>query len=409
MEDYLDRLNIIQRHKLRNLRPRKIAEHHHLDWEVFEELGARPQMEAAVRSPAWRRLLTLAEPTYKELVLEFYATFTHTQKGNSDHANAVQFTLGGVEHSLSYWEFANALHLNSREAGGPPLRLDLADPTDFPSQAYFQSICLPDSVDEQYVASQMRASLLRLEWRILNHLMCTSYTPSAGSANRVTLRTLWLMHAMGRSEDTIQLGSVLARTFTKPAISTTRALVCGPVITALARNYGVDFTGMTLVCAPSPLSEATLRNQHLLARHGRQRWIEGLPRPPPPAEGDQAESNAAGGRRGRRRVPRRAQAPASPSPAPRYPSPWSPHPVVVPISDQLAAISQQNDRILAGQELLHTRLDRERDRGRRILSGQHYIMSYLGLDPNAVHYPFVQSPGFVDEYPPPTGDGGDAV
>ncbi|CAL1360058.1 unnamed protein product [Linum trigynum] len=188
----------------------------------------------------------------------------------------------------------------------------------------------------------------------------------------------------------------------------THALVCGPVITALARNYEVDYTGMTLVHGAFPFSEATLRHQHLFARHGRQRWIEGLPQPPPPAEGDQAEPSAAGGRRGRRRVPRRGQARASPSPTPRSPSPGSPPPVVVPISDQLAAISQQNERLLAGHELLHTRLDRERDRGRRILSGQHYIMSYLGLDPSAVHYPFVQSPRFEDEYPPPTGDGGDA-
>ncbi|CAL1394492.1 unnamed protein product [Linum trigynum] len=213
---------------------------------------------------------------------------------------------------------------------------------------------------------------------------------------------------MGRSEDTIQLGSVLARTFSKAASSTTRSLVCGPVITALARHYGVDYTGMTLVRGPTPLSEATLRHQHLVARHGRVHRIAGLPQPALPAAGDQPESSAAGGRRVPRRAVRREQAPASPSPAPRSLSPGSPPPVVVPISDQLAAIAQQNERILVGQERIHTRLDRERDRGRRLMSGKHYIMSYLGLEPNAVHYPFVQSPGFEDEYPPPTGDGGDA-
>ncbi|CAL1353708.1 unnamed protein product [Linum trigynum] len=389
-------MSITQRHMLRNLRNLTIAEHLHLDWEVFEALHARPQMEAVVRTYGWRRLLTLVEPTYKELVWEFYATFHHNSKGNSDHADAVQFTLGGVEHSLSYWEFANALRLNSREAGGPPLRLDLSDPTDFASQAYLQHICLPNNADEEYVASQTRAALLRPEWRILNHLLCTSYTPSKGSSNRVTLRTLRFMDAMGRSEDTIQLGSVLARTFTKAASSTTCSLVCGPVITALARHYGVDYTGMTLVRGPT------------LSCHGRVHWIAGLPQPPLPAAGDQPESSAAGGRRVPRRAIRRDQAPVSPSPAPRSPSPGSPPPVVVPIFDQLAAIAQQNERILAGQERIHTRLDRERDRGRRLMSGQHYIMSYLGLDPNAVHYPFVQSPGFEDEYPPPTGDGGDA-
>ncbi|CAL1382034.1 unnamed protein product [Linum trigynum] len=268
MEAYLGQLSITQRHLLWNIRNRTIAEHLHLDFEVFEALHARPQMEAVVRPYGWRRLLCLAEPTYQELVWEFYASFSHASKGSADHADAVRFTLGGVEHSVSYWEFANALWLNSPHSSDRPLRLDLSNPTDFASQAYFHRICLPNNVDEQYIASQTRASLLRPEWRILNHLLTNSYTPSKGSSNRVTLRTLWFMHAMGHSEDTIQLGSVLARTFTEAAASQSRNLVCGLVITALAHYYGVDFTGMTLVHGPTPLSEATLRHKHMVARHG---------------------------------------------------------------------------------------------------------------------------------------------
>ncbi|CAL1379243.1 unnamed protein product [Linum trigynum] len=212
---------------------------------------------------------------------------------------------------------------------------------------------------------------------------------------------------MGRSEDTIELGSVLARTFAKASASQDRSLVCGPVITALARYYGVDFTGMTMVRGPTPFSEAVLRHQHLVSRQGRVHWIAGLPHPPLPAEGDQPESSVAGGTPGSLSYCSSWPDSSSPSTAPRSPAPGSPTPVV-PISDQLAAIAQQNERILASQERIHTRLDRERDRGRRLMSGQHYIMPYLGLDPNAVHYPFVQSPGYEDEYPPPTGDGGDA-
>ncbi|CAL1355279.1 unnamed protein product [Linum trigynum] len=298
MEAYLDQLSITQRHLLRTIRNRTIAEHLHLDFEVFEALHVRPQMEAVVLPYGWRRLLCLAEPTYQELVWEFYASFSHALKGSADHADAVRFTLGGVEHSVIYWEFATALGLNSLHSSDRPLRLDLSDPTDFASQAYFHRICLPNHVDEQYTASQTRAALLRLEWRILNHLLTNSYTPSKGSSNWVTLRTLFFMHAMGRSEDTIQLGSVLARTFTKAAASQSRNLVCGPVITALARYYGVDFTGMTLVQGPTPLSEATLRHQHMVARHGRVHWIAGLPQPPLPAAGDQPESSGAGGTSG---------------------------------------------------------------------------------------------------------------
>ncbi|CAL1370245.1 unnamed protein product [Linum trigynum] len=278
-------------------------------------------MEAVVRPYGWRRLLCLAEPTYQELVWEFYASFSHASKGSADHADAVRFTLGRVEHSVSYWELASALRLNSTHSSDRLLHLDISDPTDFASQAYFQRICLPNHADEQYTASQTRATLLRPEWRILNHLLTQSYTPSRGSSNRVTLRTLFFMHAMSRPEDTIELGSVLARTFGKASASQDHDLVCGPVITALARYYGVDLTGMTMVRGPTPLSEATLRHQHLVARHGRVHWIAGLPQPPLPAEGDQPESSAAGGRRVPRRIVRRGQAPSSPSAAPRSPAP----------------------------------------------------------------------------------------
>ncbi|CAL1370775.1 unnamed protein product [Linum trigynum] len=70
-------------------------------------------MESAVRAYGWRRLLCLAEPTYQELVWEFYASFSHSQRKSADHADAVRFTLGRVEHSVSYWELAAALGLNN--------------------------------------------------------------------------------------------------------------------------------------------------------------------------------------------------------------------------------------------------------------------------------------------------------
>ncbi|CAL1379518.1 unnamed protein product [Linum trigynum] len=316
--------------------------------------------------------------------------FSHSQRRSADHADAVHFTLGGVEHSISYWELATALRLNSPHPSEHPLIVEVADPTTFGDQAYFERICLFEYAAERYIASQTRATLLRPEWQILNHLLTQYYTPSRGLANGVTHRTLNFMHAMGRSEDTIELGSVIARTFTKACASQDRYLVCDPVITALSRYYGVDTTGMTLVGAATPFSEATLRHQHMLAREGRLAWIAGLPRPPvpDPVGDDQPESSFAGGASWPRHPVRSTQATTGPSSA--APGSYTP---AVSIVDQLAASAQQNERILAIQESIHTRLDRARDRDRRLMSGKHYIMSYLGLDSNSVHYPFVQSPG----------------
>ncbi|CAL1369089.1 unnamed protein product [Linum trigynum] len=234
------------------------SEHLHLDFGVFEALHARPQVEGVVRAYGWRRLLCLVVPTYQDLVWEFYASFSHSQKRSADHADAVHFTLGGVAHSISYWELTTALRLNSPHPSDRPLIVEVTDPTTFGNQAYFQRICLSDYAVEQYIASQTWATLLRPEWWILNHLLTQSYTPSRGSVNRVTLRTLYFMHAIVRLEDTIELGLVITRTFTKACASQDRHLVCGPVITALALYFGVDTIGMTMVRAATPFSEATL-------------------------------------------------------------------------------------------------------------------------------------------------------
>ncbi|CAL1411197.1 unnamed protein product [Linum trigynum] len=76
------------------------------------------------------------------------------------------------------------------------------------------------------------------------------------------------------------------------------------------------------------------------------------------------------------------------------------------IAEQLAAISRQNEQILAGQKHSNARLDREREGHCRIISAQHYMMSYWDMDPAVVSYPWEASTGHEDFNPPPAGDGG---
>ncbi|CAL1381493.1 unnamed protein product [Linum trigynum] len=105
---------------------------------------------------------------------------------------------------------------------------------------------------------------------------------------------MYFMHSMVLEEDSIQLGSVVTQTFAKASASQDRFLVCGLLITALARYYKVDIVGMTVIRGPTPLGKATLRNQHFIKHDGPLTWIKGLLKPHAlaPAGADEPKSTS---------------------------------------------------------------------------------------------------------------------
>ncbi|CAL1394508.1 unnamed protein product [Linum trigynum] len=402
MTTYLAMLDANQRKILKDIRRRKLVKHHYLDWRVFEELGAREAMEAAIRAYSWRRLLCLAEPTYQELLWEFYSTFEHFQTHAGSHGNAIQFGLGGEFYSLSYDDFGRALGLLPSFACH--LAIEEPDSPIFRDQQFFERICLPEFSGAVFTPGHTTATQLRPEWRIINQLLGKSYTPSEGSTSHLQLRTLHCLHSMSHEVENLHLSSLIARTVVR-ASRCGRPLACGPVVTALARYYNIDLSRFTLIQEAKPFSRDTLRRQLILEKEGDVTWIRGLPRPVPraPAGEELPEASAAAASRAKRR---RRNTPSAPDASTSAAGPSAAAPTTY-IAEQLAALSRQNEHILLGQEHLNARLDREREGRRRIISAQHYMMSYWNMDPAAVSYPWEASPGHEDNYPPPTGDGGD--
>ncbi|CAL1388773.1 unnamed protein product [Linum trigynum] len=300
MNTYLNLLDADQRKTLGDIRRRKVVPHHYLDWRVFEELGAREAMEAAICAFSWLRLLCLAEPVYQELLWEFYSTFEHFRTHAGAHGNAIQFRLGGEFYSLSYDDFGRALGLL------PPFPCHLAieelDSPIFRDQQFFERICLPEFAGAVFTPGHTTATQLRPEWRIINQLLGKSYTPSEGSTSHLQLRTLHCLHSMSHEVDNLHLSSLIARTVAKHK-RCNRRLACGPVVTALARYYNVDLSWFTVIQEATPFSRETLRRQLILERDGNVVWIRGLPCPVPRApEGEEPPeaSNAAARRTTRR-------------------------------------------------------------------------------------------------------------
>ncbi|CAL1409863.1 unnamed protein product [Linum trigynum] len=341
MNTYLTMLDADQRKTLKDIRRRKVVQHHYLDWRVFEELGAREAMEAAIRAYSWRRLLCLAEPIYQELLWEFYSTFEHFRTHTGAHDNAIQFRLGGEFYSLSYDDFGRALGLL------PPfachLEIEEPDSPIFWDQQFFERICLPEFSGAVFTPGYTTATQLRPEWRIINQLLGKSYTPSEGSTSHLQLRTLHCLHSMSHEVDNLHLSSLIARTVVK-ASRCVRPLACGSVVTALARYYNIDLSRFTLIQPVKPFSRETLRRQLILQHEGDVIWIRGLPYPVPRApEGEdlpEASDDAA-----HRTTCRRRNTPSAPGTSTFAAGPSAATPTTY-IAEQLAAIPARMSRSL---------------------------------------------------------------
>lgn len=78
--------------------------------------GLRESVEKLLNVGAWCQVLTVCEPVYRELTLEFLSTFKRL-RGNDvwDKSHAIYFQVGGQDHHLKYTEFVLLLGIYNRD------------------------------------------------------------------------------------------------------------------------------------------------------------------------------------------------------------------------------------------------------------------------------------------------------
>ncbi|CAL1411059.1 unnamed protein product [Linum trigynum] len=87
------------------------GKHHYWSRREFEKLHCYDHFLAIATNRPWRRLLTIQEKVYHELVLEFYTTLKHEDTMDWADGEAVKFRLGGAPCSMSNHNLATALDL----------------------------------------------------------------------------------------------------------------------------------------------------------------------------------------------------------------------------------------------------------------------------------------------------------
>lgn len=73
-----------------------------IDWEALQTTGLKAEIEQLLDVGAWHRLLSIEEPAYRDLMLEFLASFEHCIGYNVwDDPLTIQFQLCGCEYHFS--------------------------------------------------------------------------------------------------------------------------------------------------------------------------------------------------------------------------------------------------------------------------------------------------------------------
>ncbi|CAL1402943.1 unnamed protein product [Linum trigynum] len=178
--------------RFKNVLACKFGQHHYWSKRELETLNCYEHLSPVVTNRYWRRLLSIREKVYHELMLEFYTTFEHAATDDWKDEKAVQFWLGGVPRSMSYDELANALGLNL--VNDRNYLTESAEPAGVDFGRLYYSLARPRQLP--FKAGKTKASTLQLDNRILHHMLAKSYTPSSDSASAITKRSLYFIQSM---------------------------------------------------------------------------------------------------------------------------------------------------------------------------------------------------------------------
>ncbi|KAK1421797.1 hypothetical protein QVD17_24429 [Tagetes erecta] len=214
-----------------------------LDWDLLERLGSRHRVMELL-GPKLRSILSVRDPQYKELVLEFHCTFKF-KDGNFDQWNAVSFSLGRQMHEMSIAQFGVISGFYTQEEV-------VAEEFSTSCRGVFKNRYERCMVNEDLagfwrtisntpwsgnlVNSDIRDPVLRY----LHKVLTTTFVGRGSGENKVNWKDLCCLMYMVEKRP-MNWASTLAMCFHRHRRGGPRsALDMGPYITVIAENLGYD-------------------------------------------------------------------------------------------------------------------------------------------------------------------------
>ncbi|KAJ9542672.1 hypothetical protein OSB04_029178 [Centaurea solstitialis] len=214
-EEYRDIVN--------RLLPRQVLMPKRVDWNLLRSMGVENDIKAFLEKHAydedgneyyichaWERVFDIAETLYRELIVEFVATFRFDaiKALEEFHQSCMTFRLGGVWRSLSLVNFALALGIYTQSDVDAP-------------QIYVKG----------FLASSDR---------LLHRMLIQAVNARSSSEEKVTVHDLWLLEQLYTDDKYPNAPYLIAVQLTKASgYRDGSRLVGGQYITRLAKHFGI--------------------------------------------------------------------------------------------------------------------------------------------------------------------------
>ncbi|CAL1393944.1 unnamed protein product [Linum trigynum] len=255
-------LDLEARELLTRLSSLPFGESRCLDWDTVCAVRVSNSIHDMLGNGAWRVVFDFNEIIYRELTLEFLASFTLTKDGLKQFSfpNGITFRLGGQLHTMSLTQFSITMGLYSEHFFQGPLYSQLKTKRSLAPHADLDQ-CWFDTLTRVVVGMPFdqrttKASMLHHDFPLLYNVLSHGLLPLRGSPGAISNRHLAILTSLACFRP-IHAGHSLVLTLhninTRSNISVVHG---GAFVTRLARRLGLDpvAMGCTPVGRTIPLS-----------------------------------------------------------------------------------------------------------------------------------------------------------
>ena len=276
--------------KVSNLLPLPIEPSRYPSQSALERLGVWDDISDRLTRGHWLDLLTVRDPCYRELLVEFLSSFRMDKKGLIDvfKPDIIRFRLGGTQFSFSISAFGVQLGLYSPTfVTTDEYRQSLLDfPDRTTGEAFWIAHSRPGHTHYEPTRSKstgLVSPVLRILHRIIAHSICGRRE----STGVVTRRDLFYLYCL-ETRQPCNLAYGMAHYFDLMGGKSRGALCGGHYITRLARRLDVfgALSGLSQGIHLSVIDLDALRSMRVVEKRGDAYFL--LDVPPPGADDDDA-------------------------------------------------------------------------------------------------------------------------
>ncbi|KAJ9545671.1 hypothetical protein OSB04_025378, partial [Centaurea solstitialis] len=237
------------------LASRQILVPRRVDWDLLQVMGMRNEIRAKLEKHAydeegseyfichaWERIFDFSETLYRELILEFVATFRFEEEKALDefYQPCMSFRLSGVWHSISLVDLAVALGIYTQAEVEAPGFVEYMFASGKRPDDFDPSLSWAVLGSGNYGGNLKVKSLLSSSDRLYHQMLVNAVNARSSSEEKISTYDLWLLEQITTDDKYPNAPYIVAMQLMKGGgYREGSRMAGGQYVTRLARHYGV--------------------------------------------------------------------------------------------------------------------------------------------------------------------------